>query len=143
MSLRAAPLHHSPPLTDIHRVTIENMVATRWSPLGQGALVWSIPFIIDLTSHRCLCGVIQDIRLRLCLPPRKTIRCLLLVLRLQQEVLQVHAVPHRVRMMNPRLRSSTLASQTCLPREVFVRYPVHRWCLIVHRRHCRTNGLVK
>ena len=33
------PRYITPPLTDSHRVTIENMVASHWAPLGRGALV--------------------------------------------------------------------------------------------------------
>ena len=79
----------------------------------------------------------------LCHPQRQTIRRLLLVLRLQQEVLQARAVAHHVHMMTLIIRSSILASQTCLTRETYQRHPDHRRCLVTRQGHCRTSVLVK
>ena len=45
------PRYITPPLLHTHCVTIENLVSTRWTPMGQGALVWSVPFTSDLASN--------------------------------------------------------------------------------------------
>ena len=51
ISCNGLPRYITPPLTDSHTVTIENMMATRWTPMRQGALVGSVPFTTDLASH--------------------------------------------------------------------------------------------
>ena len=97
------PCYITPPLSDSHTVTIENMVATLWPPMGQAALVGqfhslpTLPRIVNMSMRgdskltppaAVPASAAYDPPSAACSP-------------LQQVLLQVHVVLHLMHTVTP------------------------------------------